>query len=179
LLILLKAFAGADPMTYTNAGTVQQAVQAFQKLNPDSKLMALMALYQSLRDKGFKGIGSGDVSKSAADLVHHIQEMSRENQSEFLQDALDNQQSGDQQIELDSHPTKAMLELIPGGVKPPLNQYGEMEQSDRLALWYQLASELDNRMPSLTSAAGSVSDFLAMVQQASPDELLEFMRQVI
>lgn len=166
-------------MTYTDAGTVQQAVQAFRKLDVDNKMMALMALYQSLQDNGLKGMGPGSVSKAAGDLVNHIQEMSKENQAEFLQDALDNQQTGDEQIELDSHPTKAMLELLPGGIKPPLSQYGEMDESDRLAVWYQLASQLDTRMPGLTSASGAVSDFLSMVQQASPEEMLEFMRQVI
>jgi hypothetical protein len=34
-------------------------------------------------------------------------------------------------------------------------------------------------MPSLTRASDPVSDFLATVRHASPDQMLEFMRQVI
>jgi hypothetical protein len=168
-------------MTSTGTNSTQQAVKTFRKLDTNNQLLVLASIYLQIKGSLSTDPASIDKADDVGQLVHQVKEMRQENQLEFLQDVLRDRQTDENRVELDPHPSKAMLELVPG-VKPPLSRYRELEQNSRLAFWYCWGRELEGQIAQASQqAAGSnsVKELIDDLSGSNLDEKIAFLNHVV
>lgn len=169
-------------MTYTNTDTLNQAIKSFRRLSIDEQIAALVALYSEAA-KSVSPANSPTPSKDVQELIRHVKEMRAENQVQFLQDILAEKKNEQEEVALDPHPSKAMLELIPGSVEPPISQYNSLGKNDRLAFWYQFAQHMGKdgvvALPAQTQPSSKVEEFLAPLKSLDLNQQVEFLGRVL
>jgi Orange carotenoid protein, N-terminal len=168
-------------MTSTGTNSTQQAVNTFQHLDTNNQLLVLASVYLEIKNS----LSTDPASTAGADdvnqLVHQVKEMRQENQLEFLQDVLRDRQTDSNRVELDPHPSKAMLELVPG-VKPPLSRYRELDKNSRLAFWYCWGRELEGQIASIAqqpNVSDAAKEVVAFLNSSNLDEKIAFLNHVI
>lgn len=169
-------------MASQNTETLAQSVRAFKRLPANEQLAALGSIYTEIGNSISFPSGNPTASGDVQRLIEQVKQMRQENQLQFLQDVLSEEKTGQEAIALDPHPSKAMLELTPGGITPPLEQYNHLDANSRLAFWYYLAQQMGRdmvQMPANYSPSSQAESFLSTLRSSSFEQQIEFLRQVI
>lgn len=164
-------------MTFTNTDTLDQAVKAFKRLPVDDQLAALASIYTAASgslSSSASGIAS---SKDVGELVKQVKEMRPDEQVQLLRDVFSNQKTQGEEEVLDPHPSKALLELIPGGVTPPLSKYDSLDTNSRLGFLYQLAQEIS--LPTDYQLSSEATELLNSLKSVDFDQQVKFLSQVV
>lgn len=165
-------------MTSVDTSSRDSLAASFKKLPVDDQIAALGYIYQEVGAS--LPAASSMTSDKVRAIVKHVEEMRDGSQIAFLQDVL----SGDRdEVALDPHPSKALAELIPGdGDEPPISEYHKLNPTERLAVWYNLASKMGNgvvAIPSDYAPSAQTQELLNALKSLSADEKLQFLTQVI
>ncbi len=168
-------------MTSANSNTTQ-TLQSFQRLDVDQRIAALAYLYTDLGNS--ISFPSSDVTSSneVSQLVKHVKDLRSEDQLQFVRDVFSSQQTGREEVALDPHPSKALLELIPGGTKDPLSHYQSLDPNARLAFWYRLAQELDRGAISAAATSqlsAGAQEIIASLKSLEFSQQIDFLRQIV
>ncbi|MBD2096164.1 hypothetical protein H6F90_13560 [Trichocoleus sp. FACHB-591] len=168
-------------MTSANTNTAQ-TLRSFQHLDVDQQIAALAYLYTELGQSiSFPSSGVTS-SNEISQLVKHVKELRSEDQLQFIRDVFSSQQSGREEVALDPHPSKALLELIPGGTKDPLSHYQSLDPNARLAFWYRLAQELDRDAISTaatTQLSSGAQEIINHLKSLEVSQQVDFLRQIV
>jgi ribosomal protein S16 len=167
-------------MTYTNQEALDKAMQAFHRLSVNDQIAALASLYREAA--GSLSAAGAAPSQNVTELLQKVKELREENQLQFLQDLLSQKQNQQAEVALDPHPSKAMLELIPGAGAPPISQYNELSQEDRLAFWYAFAKQMGNGIiapPADYQPSEQVTEVLNSLKSSEFNQQIEFLRKVV
>jgi hypothetical protein len=169
-------------MTSTNVNPSKQALSAFQKLDIDDRLAVLASVYKQIANSIPTDAANALPTEQAAGLVTQIQKLSSEEQLNALRDILPAEKTDQNEVMLDPHPSKAMVELAQGGTAIPTGDYGKMNAEAKIAFWYLLAQRLG------TSIIGIPTDYrpteqavtvLNMLQSMNTDELVAFLQKAL
>lgn len=166
-------------MAPTDTSNLSQLSKSFKKLPVDDQIAALGYIYQAVGGS----IPSSAIATSdkVNEIVKHVSELREGSQVKFLQDVLTD--TNHDEVVLDPHPSKAMLELIPGdGVEPPISEYEKLSPNERLAVWYAIASKMGKgtaTIPSDYSLSSEAQELLSSLKSCETDEQLQFLSQII
>jgi Orange carotenoid protein, N-terminal len=171
-------------MTYTdNTETRQQAVKSFHRLSVDEQVVALATLYAEIADSLKTANQGAAPSKNVAELMRHAKEMKPENQLQFLQDILSEKATQRDETALDPHPSKALIELLPGGSKPPISQYNDLSGNDRLGFWYLFAQNLGKdgaiALPATLQTSAQTTELMNSLKSLDFEEKVAFLNQIL
>lgn len=151
----------------------------FKQLLVDDQIAALGYLYQKLGGS-LPAIAPSD---SVNDLLNMLGDMREGSQIEFMQDVLNDRNTKPDEVSLDPHPSKALLELIPGdNVEPPLTQYHKLSPQERLSLWAQLASKMGDEvvaMPSDYAVSPEATEVLNSLNSLDTDQTVDFLSHIV
>src|SRR6476646_10394358 len=168
-------------MTSANTNPTQ-ALQSFRRLDVDQQIAALAYLYTELGSSiSFPSSGVTS-SHEISQLVKHVKDLRSEDQLQFIRDVFSSQQKGRQEAALDPHPSKALLELIPGGSKDPLSHYQALDANARLAFWYRLGQELDRSAISAAATSplsAGAQEIVTSLQGLNFNQQIDFLRQIV
>jgi hypothetical protein len=164
-------------MTSINTSKFDQAIAQFQSLPAEEQLAALGVLFKgvsgSVPTSAFSGTNSGEITE----LVKQIKEQRQDEQLQTLGDLLANKTAKDDAVALDPHPSKAMVELLPGN-KPALTRYESLDANSRLAFWYQLGQQLNDTIPVNSSLSSEANELISSLQSLSAEEKAAFLGQI-
>ncbi|GAP95572.1 orange carotenoid protein N-terminal domain-containing protein [Leptolyngbya sp. NIES-2104] len=165
-------------MTSINTSNLDQAIVEFQSLPVEEKLAVLGFLFKdvsgSIPESSFNGVNSNEITP----LIEQIQAQRSDEQIQTLGDFLSSQNSQGDGVALDPHPSKALLELIPGNTQPALTRYKALDQSSRLAFWYQLGQQFSNSIPSDVSLSPKASELLTSLRSLGAEQQAAFLSQI-
>lgn len=168
-------------MTSANTNHTQ-ALKAFQHLDVNQQIAALAYLYTELGNSiSFPSSGVTS-SNEISQLVKHVKDLRSENQLQFIRDVFSSQQVGRKEVALDPHPSKALLELVPGSTKDPLSHYQSLDPNARLAFWYRLAQELDRGAISAaatTQLSSGAQEIINNLKSLEVSQQVDFLRQIV
>ncbi len=166
-------------MTSIDTKTLNSLATRFKQLLVDDQIAALGYLYQEL-GSSLPTIAASD---KVDDLLNMIGDMREGSQIEFMQDVLNDRTTKTDEVSLDPHPSKALLELIPGdNVEPPLTQYHKFSPQDRLSFWAQLASKMGDEvvaMPSDYAVSPEATEVLSSLNSLDTDQTVEFLIHIV
>jgi hypothetical protein len=169
-------------MTSTNINPVAQAVYNFKKLDVDERLGILGLLYPKVS----QAISADNIqslqTQNATNLVSQIQQLSSEEQTLALRDLLSVVSNNPDEIILDPHPSKAMVELAKGGTKVSTGDYAALNPESRLAFWYLLAQRLGSGINNISrdyQPSRQAKEVLSNVQSLNTNELVSFLQAVL
>lgn len=166
-------------MTSIDTKTIDSFVTRFEQLPVDDQIAALGYLYQEIGES----LPSIAVSDKVEDLLDTIGDMREGSQIEFMQDVFNDRANSQDEVALDPHPSKALLELIPGdNVEPPLSEYHKLSLSERLSLWHQLASKMGDEIiaiPSDYALSSEATKLLDSLKSLGTEEKVNFLSQII
>ncbi|HEY9620324.1 MAG TPA: orange carotenoid protein N-terminal domain-containing protein [Crinalium sp.] len=168
-------------MTSTGTNSTQHIVKKFKQLDVKDQLLVLASTYLDVKGSLSSQPAAGSNANDVGELLNQVKEMRQENQLEFLQDVLSDRQSDADRVELDPHPSKAMVELMPG-VKPPLSRYRDLDQNSRLAFWYAFGREMESQIaPNVQSFTYSEQgkDVINSLKSLSVDEKVAFLNHLV
>ncbi|MBD2296644.1 Orange carotenoid-binding protein [Anabaena sphaerica FACHB-251] len=169
-------------MTATNVNPIAQAVSTFNRLDVDDQLAVLGLLYADIANQIPANVIDFLPTEKAANLVAQIQQFSPEEQLYALRDILPSTRNDQDEVMLDPHPSKAMVELSRGGTTIPTGEYGSMNTEAKLAFWYLLAERLGTTLIAipqdyhLSESAIEVGNFL---KSLNTNDLVSFMKGVL
>ncbi|MEA5620598.1 orange carotenoid protein N-terminal domain-containing protein [Cronbergia sp. UHCC 0137] len=169
-------------MTATNVGSITQASRTFQQLNIDDKLAILGLIYKEKSDQIPANIIDLLPTDRSVDLVAQIQQLSPQEQLFALRDLLPATRHDQDEIMLDPHPSKAMVELSHGGTTIPTGAYGEMNTEGKLAFWYLLAERLGSTIigiPDDYHPSEPATTLLNSLKALHTNDLLAFLKQIL
>lgn len=166
-------------MTSIDTKTLNSLAARFKQLLVDDQIATLGYLYQELGSSLPTIVTSDKVN----DLLNMMGDMREGSQIEFMQDVLNDRTTKADEVSLDPHPSKALLELIPGDdVEPPLTQYHTFSPNERLLFWSQLASKMGDEviaMPSDYSLSSEAAELLSSLKLLGTDETVNFLSQIV
>jgi hypothetical protein len=169
-------------MPTTKIDNITEALAAFQQLNIDERLATLASVYTNLIDE----INSDEIealpTEKAENLVAQIQSLSDEEQLFALRDLLPATRNDQDEVMLDPHPSKAMVELARGGTKIPTGEYGAMSTEGKLAFWYLLAERLGSTIipiPNDYHPSEEAITLLNFLDSLDTDDLVAFVQRVM
>jgi hypothetical protein len=169
-------------MTSKNVSAVEQAVSDFKKLDIDDRLVVFGSLFSKVADT----ISTSDIDKlptqKAADLVAEIQQLSPEEQLYALRDLLPASSNDQDEIMLDPHPSKAMVELAQGGSKIPTGEYGQLNAEGKIAFWYFLGQRLGRtiiNIPRDYTPSAQATAVLNNLRSLNTNDVVSFLKQVL
>ncbi|MBD2464586.1 hypothetical protein H6G89_26625 [Oscillatoria sp. FACHB-1407] len=169
-------------MTFTNTDAIAKCVQAFKKLDLNGQLSALAALYSEVKTSVTSHSTAMAASSEVDQLIKHINEMREEDRLQFLQDVLSEKATKSDETALDPHPSKALLELVPGGVTPPIDQYNDMSINSRLTVWYRFGQMMENQLSSIMAQnppSPEANELISSLKQCDFDQQIAFLNKVI
>ncbi|WP_066381867.1 MULTISPECIES: orange carotenoid protein N-terminal domain-containing protein [unclassified Anabaena] len=169
-------------MTSTNVNPVEQAVSNFKNLDIDDRLV----VFGSVFGKVVETISTSEIDKlptqKAAELVAQIQQLSPEEQLYALRDLLPASRNDQDEVMLDPHPSKAMVELAQGGSTIPTGEYGAMNAEGKLAFWYFLGQRLGSTVidiPRDYKPSNQATELINTLKSLNTNELVSFLKQVL
>lgn len=166
-------------MTSIDTKTLSSLATRFKQLLVDDQIAALGYLYQEL-GSSLPSIATPD---KVNDLLNMMGDMREGSQIEFMQDVLNDRTTKTDEVSLDPHPTKALLELIPGdNVEPSLTQYHKFSPTERLSFWSQLASKMGDEviaLPSDYSLSPEATELLNSLKSLDTDQTVDFLSQIV
>lgn len=169
-------------MTFTNTDSLTQSVKALNKLDVNEQLIVLASLYADIKGSVTQHPTAMSVSSEVDELVKQINDMRQEDQVQFLRDVLSEKATQSDAVALDPHPTKAMLELLPGGVTPPLKKYQDMSVNSRLTLWYYLGQGMESQFSSIIASnplSPEATQLVDSLKQGDFDQQIAFLDKVV
>ncbi|MDX2213070.1 MAG: orange carotenoid protein N-terminal domain-containing protein [Oculatellaceae cyanobacterium bins.114] len=169
-------------MPSTNTDAITKCVQAFKKLNVNEQLGALAALYSEVKASVTSHKTAMAASSEVDHLIKQINDMRQENRLQFLEDVLSEKAIGSDETALDPHPSKAMLELLPGGATSPIDKYNDMSINSRLTVWYRLGEAMQNQLPAIVAEnppSAKASELISSLKQCDFDQQIAFLNKVI
>lgn len=168
-------------MTSINANAINQLVPQFKQLPVDDQIAALGQIYQEVAGSLPAPALQTNAAGAVEEVVKQILEMRGGGQIQFLQDVLSHVDRDE--IAVDIHPSKAMVELIPGdGIEPPIDEYENLNATDRLLVWYYLASRMGDDFIALPSdywLSDAAKEVLQAFQSSSAEDKLNFLSQIV
>lgn len=165
-------------MTFTNTDTINQSIAAFRRLPIVDQLSILASIYPKIQ-QSTPAISGTSEQKEIHELINQIKQMREEDHVQFLQDVLSENAAGNRETALDPHPSKALLELIPGGVTPPLEQYQKLSKDAQMSFWYQFAQSMRERIPSNLSLSPAANQILSSLDTNNVEQLMMFLRGIL
>lgn len=169
-------------MTSTNTDALNQVLKDFKRLPVDEQLAALGSIYAQVGSSVSSASGTAS-SKDVRELTDQVKEMRQEDQLQFMRDVFSSHKNDQDEVALDPHPTKAMLELIPGVATPPLTRYQSLNANSRLAFWYQFAQEMGTddviSMPTNYQPSSKTTEVLDTLKSCDFDQQVSFLSQVV
>ncbi|AFZ24658.1 Orange carotenoid protein [Cylindrospermum stagnale PCC 7417] len=169
-------------MTATNINAVRQAVSAFHELQEDEQLTVLGLIYAENADTIPADAIDSLPIETAGDLVAQIQQLSPEEQLYALGDLLSANRNDQDEVMLDPHPSKALVELTRGGTKIPTGEYGSLSAEAKLAFWYLIGERLGTTIigiPRDYSPSESATELLNTLKSLNTNDLVTFLKQVL
>lgn len=169
-------------MALTNTDAIAKCVKAFNKLDVNQQLGVLATLYGDVKSSVTSHQTAMAPSSEVDQLLKQIHEMRQDNQLQFLQDVLSEKANKTDEVALDPHPSKAMLELLPGGVTPPLKKYQDMSVNSRLTFWYRLGQAMESQFSAIAAnnpLASETTELLNSLKQCDFDQQIAFLNKVI
>jgi hypothetical protein len=168
-------------MTSINTNAVNRLVPQFKQLPVDDQIAALGQIYQEVAGSLPAPAMQTNATSAVEEVVKQVLEMREGGQIQFLQDVLSDVDRDE--IALDTHPSKAMLELIPGdGIEPPIDEYKDLNATDRLLVWYYLASRMGDdfiALPSDYQVSDAAKEVLQALQSSGAEDKLNFLSQIV
>lgn len=162
-------------MTSMNTSNLDQAIVEFQRLPVEEQLATLGLLFRSISSSiPANGLGS---SEESTRLIEQIKGLQPGEQVQTLSDLLASKAEGDG-VALDPHPSKALLELIPGGTQPALTHYQSLDANSRLALWYYLGQQFSSSIPADFSLSSKANELLTSLRSLSAEQQAAFLSQI-
>ncbi|NEQ23905.1 MAG: hypothetical protein F6K28_33160, partial [Microcoleus sp. SIO2G3] len=122
---------------------------------------------------------SASDSESVKKLLDNLGDAYSDDPALFLHDVLLQKQDGVDEVALDPHPSKAMVELLPGNSQPPLKRYDDLSAHDRMAFWYQFAQRFSSRIPSSYQPSEQAQDVLNSLSGLDMQQQTEFLSQIL
>ncbi|MBE9013463.1 hypothetical protein IQ250_25045 [Pseudanabaenaceae cyanobacterium LEGE 13415] len=166
-------------MTSINTSELDQAIVEFQGLPVEEQLAVLGSLFKeisgSIPVSSFSNVSSDKITP----LIEQIQAQRSDEQIQTLGDFLSLQAAKDDAVALDPHPSKALLELIPGNTQPALARYKELDQPSRLAFWYQLGQQFSASIPADISLSSEADELLSLLASLGAEQQASFLSQII
>lgn len=157
-------------MTSIDTSGLDQMTAIFQNLPVEQQLAVLGMLFQEV---------SGSIPVNALNsepimpLVKQIQEQRQDEQFQTLCDFLSNETEA---VALDPHPSKALVELLPGN-KSALERYQELDANSRLAAWYQFGQQFGS-IPSDFTLSSDASECLTALRSLGIEQQAAFLSQI-
>lgn len=108
-------------------------------------------------------------------MVTQIQQFSPEEQLYALRDLLSANRNDQDEVMLDPHPTKALVELTRGGTTIPTGEYGSMNAEAKLAFWYLAGERLGSTIigiPRDYSPSESATEVFNTIKALNTDDLV-------
>jgi len=168
-------------MAQTNIETPEQAVRVFQQLPVDERLAMIDAILADMGDAIAATPAGTNRSQAIADLIEQVQDMRQENQIAFLRDVLSEKSTDQDAIALDPHPSKAMVELIPG-MTSPLENYRSLDPDARLVFWQQMQRAMGGNLMSAEMNPAFSSEASALATSFESWEMgqqINFLKRLI
>lgn len=165
-------------MTSTNTSNLDQAIVQFQNLPVEEQLAALGLLFKALSGSIPANAFGSAASQEIMPLIEQIKGMRQDEQLQTLSDFLANQTAQGNEVALDPHPSKAMLELIPGSTQPAMTRYESLNATSRLAFWYHLGQQLDNSIPTNSSLSPEAEQLITSLRSLSAEQQAAFLGQI-
>lgn len=169
-------------MTSTNINPTQQAVLAFRNLDIDDQLAVLASVYSKNASKIPANAKDALPTQDVQSLVSQVQELSHENQLSALRDLLPAQRTDQDEAVLDPNPSKALTELVGGGVKIPAHEYARLKPEAKIAFWYLVAQKLGSSVigiPSDYKPSQPATQVLNSLDSLSTEDLVSFVKLVL
>ncbi|MBD2089986.1 hypothetical protein H6F67_08990 [Microcoleus sp. FACHB-1515] len=165
-------------MATTNT-ELKQKVQAFQRLSVNDRIAALGALYSQASSSLSSSSVSASDSENVQMLLDALGDAYSDDPALFLHDVLMEKQDGVAEVALDPHPSKAMVELLPGSSKPPLKRYNDLSAHDRMAFWYLFAQRFGDRIPSSYQPSEEAQQFIQSLGGLDMQQQTEFLSEIL
>lgn len=156
-----------------------KAVKSFRSLSPDDQIGALAGIYaQAAGSLQSTNVSASD-SENVRKLIESLEDAYGDNPVQFLKDVLLERQDKLDEVALDPHPSKAMMELLPGSTKPPLKRYNDLSAHDRMAFWYQFAQKFSSSIPASFQPSESAQQVLQSLGGMEMQQQVEFLGQIL
>ncbi len=156
-----------------------QQVQAFKRLNTDEQLAVLALIYNQIADS----LPSGSLTGASANgLVTQVEQLSQQEQLDALRDLLPAQKTDQDEVVLDPHPSKALVELATGGNTVKTGEYGSLDTDSKLAFWYQLAQKLGSTVTAIPTdyhVSSEATEFLNSFSRLDREQQLTTVGQLL
>ncbi|MBD2081599.1 orange carotenoid protein N-terminal domain-containing protein [Leptolyngbya sp. FACHB-17] len=166
-------------MTSINTNNTDRAVSEFQKLPIEEQLVALGTLFKEVSGSVPSSALSTSSSNEISTLIDEIKSQRHDEQLQTLGDFLTNKVDHFDGVALDPHPSKALLELLPGSTQPPLARYEALDANSRIAFWYQLGQEFSSSIPTNAQVSPKATELLSSVRSLSAEEKAAFLGQLV
>lgn len=164
----------------TNTESIDQALKSFKKLPVNDQIAALAGVY---KEAASSLSSTASPSKEVAELFAKVKGLREENQLQFIQDVLSEKATKQEEVALDPHPSKALLELVPGAGKPPVSQYNDLSATDRLAFWLHFAQNLGKdgvvAIPADFQPSPKVTELLSSLKSVDLEQQVQFLSQLV
>ncbi|MBW4444071.1 MAG: hypothetical protein KME10_23170 [Plectolyngbya sp. WJT66-NPBG17] len=163
-------------MTSINTSNLDQAIVVFQGLPVEEQLATLGMLFKEI--SGSIPANTFGTSEESTRLIDQIKGQRQDEQLQTLSDFLANKTAKGDEVALDPHPSKALLELIPGSTQPALTRYESLDANSRLAFWYQLGQQLNDSIPVNSSLSSEATELLTSLRSLGVEQQAAFLRQI-
>lgn len=164
-------------MTSINTNNLDQAIAQFQSLPVEEQLAALGVLFKGLSGS-IPANAFGSTSNEISPLIEQIKAMRQDEQLQTLSDFLADKTTRNDEVALDPHPSKAMLELLPGNTQPAITRYQSLDANSRLAFWYQLGQQLDSTIPVNSSLSPEADQLISSLGSLGAEQQAAFLSQI-
>ncbi|MCU0548267.1 MAG: hypothetical protein MUC48_02855 [Leptolyngbya sp. Prado105] len=166
-------------MTSIDTSHLDQAIVKFQSLSIEEQLATLGLLSKEISGAISVNAFGADTREEIAPLIDQVQGQRQDEQLQTLSDFLSSKTEQGDEVALDPHPSKALLELIPGNVEPALTRYKSLRTNSRLALWYQLAQQMGNSIPANFSLSPQADELLTSLRSLSTEQQERLLSQIV
>lgn len=156
-----------------------KAVKSFRLLSPDDQIGALAAIYSQASGSLQSSNVSASDSENVRKLIESLDDAYSDNPAQFLKDVLLERQDGVDEVALDPHPSKAMVELLPGSSTPPLKRYNDLSAHDRMAFWYQFAQKFSGSIPASFQPSGQAQEILKSIGGLDMQQQVAFLSEIL
>ena len=156
-----------------------KAIKSFRHLSINDRIAVLGALYsQSSGSLQSSNISASD-SENVQKLLGLLEDAYSDDPALFLHDVLLEKQDGVEEVALDPHPSKAMLELLPGNNQPPLKRYNDLSSHDRMAFWYLFAQKFGSSIPQKYQPSEQAQQVLQSIGGVDMQQQTAFLSEVL
>lgn len=163
-------------MTSINTSNLDQAIGVFQGLPVEEQLATLGMLFKDI--SGSIPATAFGSSGESTKLIEQIKGQQQDEQLQTLSDFLANKTAKGDEVALDPHPSKALLELVPGSTQPAIARYESLDANSRLAFWYQLGQQMNDTIPANSSVSSEASELLTTLRSLGAEQQAAFLSQI-